>query len=91
MSEPIAEAEVADPLNWFVPSADPLDAYQDPRASLSWATVKELVKIPSPMNFMFQVQSAVFMAGVTGLTRLLLLFHHTELRHAYVGAFNFAY
>lgn len=76
--------EVVDPLDWFVPSADPLDAYHDPRASLPWTSMKDSARMPAPMDLLFQIRSALFMAGVTGLTRLLLAFHTFEIRHAYV-------
>lgn len=80
--------EVADPLDWFVPTADPLDAYHDPRASLPWDLVRDGIKIPPPSSFFFQMQSAIFMTGASALTRILMAFHNVEVRNLYVWTVN---
>lgn len=71
---------------YHVPSADPENAYLDPRASLPWDLKRDRIEIPPPSSFVFQLRSILFMAGATALGRLVLAFHNVEVKNLYVIA-----
>lgn len=77
-------SSVASEEAYVVPSADPLNAFQDPRASLPWVPNLKKYTVPAESSFLFNIGSWVTMAAITTIGRALFLFHNLEVHNMYV-------
>lgn len=76
MSSGSAEEEV-----YTVPSADPLNAYSDPRAHRPWSLEADGIKIPKSRSFLLNCMSMIAMTGATTLGRIMMAFHRVEVHN----------
>jgi hypothetical protein len=72
---------------YTVPSADPLNAYSDPRASQVWDVVRDGIKIPIARSFLMNCMSLAAMTGATMLGRLVLMFHNVQVHNVCVDRY----
>jgi len=68
----------------MVPSADPDNAFWDPRARQLWDVARDNIKVPSPSTFFFNCMSMVAMAGATTLGRMMLALHNVKVHNMFV-------